>query len=145
MTITPIYGKPFLTPLPSQNVPTRSVSSPISLYGQGSMPWSLQLTEKRVICKENRNFLPDTFRNTRLFHIGNTEFGYKPGALILLLIQFFAFIPDTDQNEIHTDDPGERARLEEEHVRKNALRQVYTALGLALIIWAVMGFAALML
>lgn len=28
-------------------------------------------------------FLPDTFRNGRLFHVGNGEFGFKAGALIL--------------------------------------------------------------
>ncbi len=90
-------------------------------------------------------FLPDTFRNTSLFHVGNGEFGFKAGALILLLIQFFAFIPDTQQEEIHTEDLEERAKLEEERARKNAQLQVYTALGLALTIWLVMGLAALML
>ena len=90
-------------------------------------------------------FLPDTFRNTSLFHIGNGEYGFKAGALILLLIQFFAFVPNTQQEEIHTEDPEERAKLEEERARKNAQLQVYTALGLALTIWLVMGLAALML
>jgi hypothetical protein len=90
-------------------------------------------------------FLPDTFQNTRLFHIGNGESGSKTGALILLLIQFIAFIPDTNKPEIHTEDPGELVQLEAEHGRKEALRQVYTAIGLALTIWAIMGFAALML
>ena len=90
-------------------------------------------------------FLPDTFRNTSFFHVGNGESGFKAGALILLLIQFFAFVPNTQQEEIHTEDPEERAKLEEERARKNAQLQVYTALGIALIIWLVMGLAALML
>ena len=90
-------------------------------------------------------FLPDTFQNTGFFHIGNGEFGFKTGALILLLIQFFAFIPGTNKTDVHTEDPEERAKLEEERGRRDALRQVFTALGLALTIWAVMGFAALML
>ena len=89
-------------------------------------------------------FLPDTFRNTSFFYIGNGEFGFKAGVLILLLIQFFAFVPNTQQEEIHTEDPEERAKLEERG-RKNAQLQVYTALGLALTIWLVMGLAALML
>ena len=54
-------------------------------------------------------FLPNTFQNTSLFHVGNGESGFKVGALILLLIQFFAFLPDTNQEEIHTEDPEERA------------------------------------
>lgn len=90
-------------------------------------------------------FLPDTFRNTSLFHVGNGEFGIKTGALILLPIQFFAFIPATQQEEIHTEDPEERAKLEEERTRQNTIRQVFTALFLALIIWVIMGLAALML
>ena len=90
-------------------------------------------------------FLPDTFKNTGLFHVGNGESGSKTGALILLLIQFCAFIPDTNKTELHTDDPNERAKLEAELARKEAERQIFTALGLALTIWAVMGIAALML
>ncbi len=90
-------------------------------------------------------FLPDTFQNTSFFHVGNGESGFKVGALILLLIQFFAFIPDANQEEIHTEDPEERTKLEEVRGRKNALRQVYTALGLALTIWVIMGLAALIL
>ena len=90
-------------------------------------------------------FLPNTFQNTSLFHVGNGEYGFKAGALILLLIQFFAFIPGTNKAEIHSTDPEERVKLEEELVRKDTLRQVYTALGLALTIWAIMGLAALIL
>ncbi len=90
-------------------------------------------------------FLPDTFQNNRLFHVGSGGLGTKAGVLIILLIQFFAFIPDTNKPEIHTVNPEERAKLEEEHGRREALRQVYTAIGLALTIWAVTGFAVLML
>ena len=90
-------------------------------------------------------FLPNTFQNTSLFHVGNGEYGFKAGALILLLIQFFAFVPGTNKAEIHSTDPEERVKLEEELVRKDTLLQVYTALGLALTIWAIMGLAALML
>ena len=90
-------------------------------------------------------FLPDTFRNTKFFHIGSGEFGFKAGALILLPIQFFAFIPDGSESEIHTEDPEERAKLEEERARKCAVRQAYTTLGLAITICGIMGLAALML
>ncbi|MBQ6105417.1 MAG: hypothetical protein IJL03_05665 [Lachnospiraceae bacterium] len=90
-------------------------------------------------------FLPDTFQNTKLFHVGNGGSGLKGGALILLLIQFFAFIPDANKPEIHTENPEERAQLEEEYGRKEVVRQIFTAMGLAFTIWFVMGFAALTL
>lgn len=90
-------------------------------------------------------FLPDTFQNTKLFHVGDGGSGFKGGALILLLIQFFALIPDINKPEIHTENPEERAQLEEEYGRKEVVRQIYTAIGLAFTIWIVMGFAALML
>ena len=90
-------------------------------------------------------FLPDTFQNTGFFHIGNGELGSKYGALILLLIQLFAFIPDIGKPEIHTDNPDECVKFEEWHGKNEALRQVYTALGLAFTIWVVFGLAALIL
>lgn len=86
-------------------------------------------------------FLPDTFRNTSLFHVGDGTYGFKAGALILLPIQFFAFIPDTHSSEIHTEDQEERTKLEEERARNEAMRQIFTAIFLALAIWAVMGAA----
>ena len=90
-------------------------------------------------------FLPETFRNTGLFHVGNGEYGSKNGALILLLIQFFAFIPDANHEKIHTDDPEERTVLEAERKREELVRQIFTALGLALTIWIVMGLGLLLL
>ena len=48
------------------------------------------------------SFIPDTFKNSGLFHVGNGETGSKYGVLILLLLQFIAFIPDTGKEEIHT-------------------------------------------
>ncbi|MCR5118668.1 MAG: hypothetical protein K6B44_03490 [Lachnospiraceae bacterium] len=90
-------------------------------------------------------FLPETFRNTKLFHIGNGEYGSKNGVLILLLIQFLAFIPNADRQKIHADDQEERAMLEEERKREELVRQIYTALGLALTIWIVMGLGLLLL
>ena len=89
--------------------------------------------------------LPDSFQNSRLFHVGNGEMGSKYGALILLLIQLFAFLPDIDKPEFHTEDPVKRVKFEEQQARREALRQVYTALGLALTIWVIFGLAAFML
>lgn len=86
-------------------------------------------------------FLPDVFTNTKLFHVGNGAYGFKAGALILLPLQFLAFLPDTHSSEIHTEDPAQRATLMEARARKDAVRQIFTALFLALTICAVMGLA----
>ena len=91
------------------------------------------------------NYLPDTFRNTQIFHIGNGEYGSKYGALIILVIQFFAFIPDNSIEEVHTDDPEERPKLEEKRTRLILEKQVITAIAMALVIWGVTGLAAILL
>lgn len=90
-------------------------------------------------------FLPDTFANTKLFHVGNGKSGSKTGALLLLLLQFIAFIPYKDSEEIHTEDPQERAEMEEARDKNSLKQQVVMAIAMALVIWAVMGLAVLVL
>lgn len=91
-------------------------------------------------------FIPYTFRNTSFFHVGNGEFGNKIGALIILPLQLFAFVrKDNSIEEVHTDDPEERKRLEAINARKILELQVVRAIGLALTIWVVMGLGALIL
>lgn len=91
------------------------------------------------------SFIPDTFQNTSLFHVGNGETGSKYGVLILLLLQFVAFIPNMNKEEIHTTTPEEQAILVEERTRKTLERQVITAIFMALVIWVILGMAALLL
>lgn len=91
------------------------------------------------------SFIPDTFKNTSLFHVGNGETGSKYGVLILLLLQFVAFIPNMNKEEIHTTTPEEQAILVEERTRKTLERQVITAIFMALVIWVILGMAALLL
>jgi len=91
-------------------------------------------------------FIPYTFRNTSFFHVGNGEFGNKYGALIILPLQLIAFVrKDNSIEEVHTDDPEERKRLEGINERKILELQVLRAIGLALTIWLVMGLGALIL
>lgn len=91
-------------------------------------------------------FIPYTFRNTSFFHVGNGEFGNKIGALIILPLQLIAFIPkDNSIEEVHTDDPEERKKLEAINARRILELQVLRAIGLALTIWVVMGLGALVL
>ena len=90
-------------------------------------------------------FMPGTFRNTSLFHIGNGRYGSKYGVLILLPLQLLAFIrKDNSIEEIHTDDPEERAKLEAANERKILELQVVRAIGLALVIWLVIGLGVLL-
>ena len=91
-------------------------------------------------------YIPDTFRNNSLFHVGNGTYGSKYGVLTILFIQFFALIPyDNSIEEIHTDDPEKRSELEEKRTRRILEKQVVTAIAMALVIWCVTGFAALLL
>lgn len=91
-------------------------------------------------------YIPDTFRNSSFFHVGNGEYGSKYGVLIILLIQLFAFIPyDNSIEEIHTMDPEYRAELEEKRTRRILEIQIIKAVSMALVIWCVMGFAVLLL
>lgn len=90
--------------------------------------------------------LPYTFRNTSFFHVGNGKFGNKIGSLIILPLQLLAFVrKDNSIEEVHTDDPEEKARLETINARKILELQVLRAIGLALTICGVMGLGALIL
>ena len=61
-------------------------------------------------------------------------------------IQLFAFVrKDNSIEEVHTDDPEERKRLEAINARKILELQVVRAIGLALTICLVMGLGALIL
>lgn len=58
-------------------------------------------------------FIPDVIQNNAFFHVGNGKYGSKTGALLLVLIPLFGFIPQRTEEEIHTKDPVERAELQE--------------------------------
>ena len=45
-------------------------------------------------------FLPDVLTNNALFHVGNGKTGSKWGALLLVLIPLFGFIPGRMEEEI---------------------------------------------
>ena len=110
----------------------------------------------KVLNEEARNILPGNASLKEVVHLRKAEI--QPSIKQLKILRnlicvagiaggfvLWTFLPDSHQSEIHTEDPEERARLEEERARKQATRQVFTALGLALAIWAVMGLAALTL
>ena len=58
-------------------------------------------------------FLPDVIKNNALYHVGNGKYGSKAGMLLIALIPLFGFIPCRTGEEIHSEDTGERAELQE--------------------------------
>ena len=72
-------------------------------------------------------FLPDVLKNNALFHVGNGKYGSKLGALLLVLIPLFGFIPGHMDEEIHTKDSKERAELQEKIDRKSEEIQLAVA------------------
>ena len=73
-------------------------------------------------------FLPDVISNNALFHVGNGKYGSKLGALLLVLIPLFGFIPGRMGEEIHTQDSMERSELKEKLDRKSEEIQLAIAL-----------------
>ena len=72
-------------------------------------------------------FLPDVLKNNALFHVGNGKTGSKFGALLLVLIPLFGFIPSRMDEEIHTNDSMERVELQEKIDRKSEEIQLAVA------------------
>ena len=58
-------------------------------------------------------FCPDVINNNDLYHVGNGEYGSKIGALLIVLIPLFGFIPCRTGEELHSEDALERAELQE--------------------------------
>ena len=73
-------------------------------------------------------FLPDVISNNALFHVGNGKYGSKMGALLLVLIPLFGFIPGRMGEEIHTKDSMERGALKEKLDKKSEEIQLAVAL-----------------
>lgn len=73
--------------------------------------------------------IPATIENNRLVHVGNGKYGNKLGVLVLLGLPFFALIPIRPYEEIHAEDPDERAKIAEERERESAKAQILHALG----------------
>ena len=58
-------------------------------------------------------FWSDVINNNALYHVGNGKYGSKIGALLIVLIPLFGLIPCRTDEEIHSEDPMERAELQE--------------------------------
>lgn len=72
-------------------------------------------------------FIPDVIKNNAAFHVGNGKYGSKIGALVIVLLPLFGFIPTRMEEEIHTKDPKERAELQEKFDRRSEEMQLVIA------------------
>ena len=69
--------------------------------------------------------LPAVIRNSSIIHVGTGRFGLKYGALLVLLLPLFALIPGRE--DVHTEDPAERAVILEEQLTKERKMQIAVA------------------
>lgn len=72
-------------------------------------------------------FIPDVIKNNAVFHVGNGKYGSKIGALVIVLLPLFGFIPTRMEEEIHTKDTKERAELQEKFDRRSEEMQLAIA------------------
>lgn len=73
-------------------------------------------------------FWPDIINNNDLYHVGNGKYGSKMGALLIVLIPLFGFIPCRTDEEIHSEDSMERAELQEKYDKRAEEIQLVVAL-----------------
>lgn len=73
-------------------------------------------------------FLPDVINNNALYHVGNGKYGSKIGMLLIVLIPLFGFIPCRTDEEIHSKDSMERAKLQEKFDKRAEETQLAVAL-----------------
>lgn len=86
-------------------------------------------------------FLPSTFRNTSLFHVGTGAYGSKWGILLLSLLPLFSLFFRTGKIQFHGDDE-EYSKAEQEASDKAQMQcGMITALALSLLSIALTSFA----
>ena len=83
-------------------------------------------------------FWPDVINNNALYHVGNGKYGSKIGALLIVLIPLFGFIPCRTEGEIHSKDPVERAELQEKIDKRSEEIQLAVALFCSMVACLVM-------
>jgi len=70
---------------------------------------------------------PDVINNNALYHVGNGKYGSKMGALLILLIPLVGFCPSGLNEEIHSTDQIERAKLQERLDKRAETIRLYVA------------------
>ena len=83
-------------------------------------------------------FWSDVINNNALYHVGDGKYGSKIGALLIVLIPLFGFIPCRTDEEIHSEDSMERAELQEKIDKRAEEIQLYVALFCSMVACLVM-------
>lgn len=75
--------------------------------------------------------IPVLVENNRLIHFGDGRYGSKLGFLLIVMLPLLGLIPKRAafmDPEIHADDAGERAKIEDERERESEkIKTAYTA------------------
>ena len=90
-------------------------------------------------------FIPDTFKNSPLFHVGNGEYGSKWGALILLPIPLFSLCFRKSKTEFHGSDKEYATHEQNAADKTNMLLGMVTAIALSLLVIGLMSAALFLL
>ena len=83
-------------------------------------------------------FVPDTIRNSSLFHIGNGATGSKYGFLLMLPLPLFSLFFIRQPQEFHGNDKELAAREQEKSDQKQMLYGLITALVLSAVVIVIM-------
>ena len=86
-------------------------------------------------------FLPDTIKNSPLFHVGTGEYGSKLGALILIPIPLFSLCFRKQKNEFHSEDQEFISQEKAKTEKTNMQLGMIAAIALSLLVIAIMGAA----
>ena len=89
-------------------------------------------------------FIPDTIRNSSLFHVGNNEYGSKWGALILLPLPLFSLCFRKTKTEFHGSDEEYVTQEQNAADKINMQLGMVTAIAPSLLIIALIGAACFM-
>lgn len=86
-------------------------------------------------------FLPNTLKNSSLFHVGNGEYGSKWGALIILPLPLFSLFFRKEKKEFYSDDQDYISQEQMKAEKTNMQLGMITAIALSLLSIALMGAA----
>lgn len=80
------------------------------------------------------SFIPEIIKNNPIVHVGNGKYGPRVGFLLLTLLPLLGLIAhggsNWDNEEIHTDDAREKARIEVERKTETFKKQILLSIAL---------------
>ena len=90
-------------------------------------------------------FIPDTFKNSSLFHVGNGEYGSKWGVLILLPLPLFSLCFRESKTEFHGSDQEYATQEQNAADKTNLQLGMMTSIALSLLVILLMSAALFLL